>query len=135
METYHIDKDITVIGNQVPTFPNGIGESFEALMHKLPGGMQRGWYGVSYMTPDNRIVYKTMAEEKEKDEAQKFHLETYTIEKGDYMATEIKDWKKNLSCIKDVFEEMMRDKRTDKTKPCIEWYKTEDEMLCLIKAA
>jgi hypothetical protein len=32
-----------------------------------------------------------------------------------------------------VFHEIMRDGRVDKTKPCVEWYKNDDEMMCMIK--
>lgn len=42
-------------------------------------------------------------------------------------------WRNNLNCIKDLFSELLRDASVDKTKPAIEWYKDDDEMLCIIK--
>jgi len=27
----------------------------------------------------------------------------------------------------------MNDERSDKNKPCVEWYKTEEEMLCMMQ--
>jgi hypothetical protein len=27
----------------------------------------------------------------------------------------------------------MKEENLDKTKPCVEWYKNDDEMLCMLK--
>ena len=29
---------------------------------------------------------------------------------------------------------MMHDEHVDKTKPALEWYKSDEEMLCMVKA-
>ena len=47
----------------------------------------------------------------------------------------VRDWRKKTGCIKDVFHEMMQDNRFDGSKPCIEWYKNDEEMLCMLKTA
>jgi hypothetical protein len=135
MEIYQINEDIKVVGKQVTTFPEGIGEMFDSLMKMFPDGRQRNWYGVSYMTADFKIIYKAMAEEKKSDDAKEYNLESYTIEKGDYLSIAITGWQTKLDTIKDVFGELMRDSRTDKSSPCVEWYKTDQELLCLMKIA
>jgi hypothetical protein len=56
------------------------------------------------------------------------------IPNGDYVSETVLNWRENTDCIKDVFHEMMQDERADTTKPCIEWYYNNDEMLCLVKA-
>ena len=66
-------------------------------------------------------------------EAEKYNCERYIIEKGEYLAVAITDWRKKTDCIKDVFHDMMEDDRADKTKEVVEWYKTETEMICLVK--
>jgi len=73
------------------------------------------------------------AEEKYLGEAEKYNCDRYIIEKGEYLAVTIIDWLKKTDCIKDVFQDMMEDDRADNTKPVVEWYKTETEMLCLVK--
>ena len=40
---------------------------------------------------------------------------------------------KKTDSIKDVFGEMMKDSRVDKTKWAVEWYKNDDEMMCMLK--
>jgi len=85
------------------------------------------------MDEAGKIIYKATAEEKYEGEAEKYNCERYGIGKGEYLAVTITDWRKKTDCIKDVFHDMMEDDRSDKTKEVVEWYKTETEMLCLVK--
>ena len=70
---------------------------------------------------------------KQEGEAEKYGYENYTVEKGEYLATTVYDWRKKTGSIKDVFREMMNDKRIDRTKPAIEWYKGDYEMVCMVR--
>lgn len=133
MEIYNLNSDLRVFGKEVNTFPYGISEAFNALMNMIPDGAQRAYYGISFMDETGKIIYKATVEEKYEGEAEKYNCETYNIEKGEYLAVAIEDWRKNLECIKDVFHDMMEDERADKSKEVIEWYKTGTEMLCLVK--
>jgi len=117
----------------VKTFPLAVKEAFTALLDMIPDGFKRSYYGLSYMDYKGKIVYIATAEEKEEGEAQKYHCERYTVEKGKYLAVTLDDWLKKVDCIKDIFHEMMEDDRADKTRPVVEWYKTETEMPCLVK--
>jgi len=134
MQTYHVAEDIAVFGNPVTTFPDGINEAFTALVNKVPDGLNRSYYGISFIA-SGHIVYIAAAEEKERGEAEKYHCEHYTIEKGDYLTVPVKDWRTKTDTIRDVFHELMEDPQADKNKPCVEWYKNDDEMLCMIKKA
>ena len=133
MEKYILTDDLRVFGVQVESFPNGIGEAFDSLIKMLPGGFNRSFYGISYMK-DGAMVYIAAAEEKDKGEAQKYNCERYTVEKGEYLTETLKDWRKKTDCIGDMFHRMMRDSHVDKTKPCVEWYKNDDEMLCMVRS-
>ena len=103
MEKYNLQNDMKVFGVQVKTFPNGIGEAFDALVKMLPGGFDRSYYGISYMSNDGAMVYIAAAIEKEEGEAEKYNCERYTIEKGEYLAITVNDWRSKTDCIKDVF--------------------------------
>jgi len=133
MEEYIFDEEIKVFGTRVKTFPKGISEAFESLI-KVTGdasGM-RNYYGISEFK-DGVMYYYAVAEEKLSGEAKKYNCEELKIDSGKYLAIPMHDWRKNLSCIKDVFSELLQDERVDKTKPAIEWYKDDNEMLCFIK--
>jgi len=132
MEKHTIKNDINVFGGQVTSFPNGIGEAFEPLMKKIPDGFNRSYYGIAKME-GNQIIYIAAAEEKSKGEGKKYQCNDYVIEGGEYLTIAIADWQPKTDSIKDVFGELMKDNRTDKSKPCIEWYKNDKEMFCMMK--
>jgi len=57
METYIIKNNIEAFSFQVKTFPNGIGDAFDKLIAMVPEGLNRSYYGISYMTPDNECLH------------------------------------------------------------------------------
>jgi predicted transcriptional regulator YdeE len=134
MEKTVFENDVHVFGKTVTTFPLGIGDAFDELI-KATGdsATERNYYGLSYVAGDGNILYKAVAQEKYTGEAEKLNYETSTIEQGEYVFEVLKDWKNCTGEIKNIFQQMMNDEHTDKTKPCIEWYKSDDEMLCLMK--
>ena len=131
MEKYNLPNDLEVFGVLVKTFPDGIGEAFDALVKKI-GGFDRPYYGISYLK-DGAMVYLATALEKNKGEAEKYNCERYTIEKGEYLMTTVYEWRRKTGSINEVFREMMKDKRIDNTKPAVEWYKDDNEMACMVK--
>lgn len=133
MEMYKIEQDIKVLCLLVPSFPAGIQEAFESMMNKLPAGPVRRFYGISYIDDKEQIVYKTAAEELKADEAEKYGYEKFTLKKGEYLTITILNWMQKLECIKDAFMTLMEDPRMDKTFPCVEWYKDDNEMMCMVK--
>ena len=132
METCQVNKDIHVFGLQVKTFPKGIGEAFDELVNKIPGGFNRPYYGIAYME-NNQPFYFATAIETYDGEAEGYGYEKFVIEKGTYITELVTGWKEKTACIKDVFAEMMKDNRYNRSTPCIEWYKNEHEMICMLK--
>ena len=57
------------------------------------------------------------------------------MEGGDYLVKTVQNWRQKTKTIKAVFSEMLKDERAHQTKPCIEIYKDDNEMLCLVKLA
>jgi hypothetical protein len=134
MEEISLANPIDLVAKQVKTFPLGIEQAFDNLASTLPNGMSRAYYGISWME-DGKVIYYAAAEQNGKAEHQEFALEPWTIESGKYIAVTVLDWHKKIDSIKDVFHNLMEDTRTDKTKPYVEWYKSDDEMICMMKVA
>jgi predicted transcriptional regulator YdeE len=133
MEIYNLAHDITVFGLQVKAFPSGIGEAFDELIKKTGDCADaRAYYGISEFK-DGKMLYYAVAEEKIKGEAEKYDYEKLKIEEGNYLTSTVFDWRKKTECIKDVFYEIIQDPRVNKTKPAIEWYKSDNEMMCMVK--
>jgi predicted transcriptional regulator YdeE len=133
MEIYNLPNDIKAFGFQVTNFPEGIGEAFETLIKTIPGGFDRPYYGISFMDQNGKMIYNVAAQEKYEGEAEKYNYKGFVIERGEYVTITLRDWRKKTDCIKDLFHEIMGDSRVDKTKPAIEWYKNDDEMMCMVK--
>jgi len=133
MEIYNLQHNVKVFGFRVKSFPAGIGEAFESLIKMVPGGFDRAYYGIGYRSEGGQMSYIAAALEKYEGEAEKYNCERYIIEKGEYLAISVYDWRKKTGCIKDVFHEIIQDTRVDKTKPAVEWYKTDHEMACMVQ--
>jgi len=134
MEKIVLNSDLKVFGVEVKTFPAGIGEAFMELIKKTGDAAgERNYYGVSSMIEEGKMIYKALAEEKFVGEAEKYNYKESIIEKGEYLSETLKNWRSKTDCIKDIFYEMVKDERVDKKKPCVEWYKNDDEMLCMVK--
>jgi predicted transcriptional regulator YdeE len=116
----------------VKTFPAGIGETFEELLQKIPGGFNRSYYGIAWME-NNTPFYFATAVETYDGEAAQYGYQKLPIQKGKYITVTVTGWRNKTTTIKDVFTEMMKDKRYDMSSPCIEWYKNDNEMLCMLK--
>ena len=131
MVTITLNDPLEVVGFPVKTFPMGIAEAFDKLKNIL--GSNRPYYGLSQMSSTGSL-YIAAALKKSVNEKSEFELEEYTIPKGKYAVRMIQDWKKNLSAIPHVFGDLLTD-GIDHAVPCVEWYKNDDEMLCMVKLA
>ena len=134
MEKFNLKNDIKVFALHVTSFPKGIDEAFDELIKKTGDcAGNRNYYGISEFK-NGKMYYYAAAEEKQEGEAEKLNYESYTIKGGEYFTETLKNWRTQTNCIKDIFSEMMQDNRVDKMKPCVEWYKNDEEMLCMVKA-
>jgi hypothetical protein len=131
MEKIKVKQNINTWGWEVKTFPNGIGASFDELLALLPDGIDRTFYGISYLE-GGKMVYNATVEESFPGEAEKYNCKRYTIDKGEYVAVTVKDWRHKTHTIKDVFTEMVNEV-PDLNQPAIEWYKNDDEMVCMVR--
>lgn len=133
MKEFILPADIKVFGFLVTTFPAGIADAFDILIQKTGDcAGARNYYGLSDFK-NGKMVYYALAEEKFHSEAEKYNYEKFTIEKGNYLTMTVSEWQKKTNSIKDIFSEIIQDPRVNKTKPAIEWYKSEDEMMCLVQ--
>lgn len=136
MEIYNLANNIHVFEFEVKSFPLGISEAFNELISKTGDSVgARSYFGIIKTNKEGKTVYYAAAEEKETGEAEKFNYDEDTIEGGEYLIVKINDWRTKTGSIKDVFHEIFQDSRVDKEMPCVEWYKNENEMLCMVRTA
>ena len=134
MEKINLKNDIKVFGTEVKTFPNGVDDAFHELIKTIADDNEdaRSYYGISEYK-NGKMLYYATAEERQAGDAEKFNYKTLVIESGDYVAEKLDDWRTKTDCIKDVFQKIIDNGKADTTKPAIEWYKNDKEMLCMVK--
>ena len=135
MEKYQLKDDINVFGFEVKTFPKGIGDAFDSLVKMVPEGLGRDYYGISFRGSEDKMIYLATAREKEHGEAEKYQCDRYTIQKGVYATETVWDWRKKTNLINQVFERLFNSIQDTTTGPNVEWYKDENEMLCMVRLA
>lgn len=132
METINLRDNISVFGFEVKSFPNGIQEAFDALSRLVPDGIDRNFYGISYVEAGN-IKYHAVMDELNPGEAERFNCRRYTIACGEYSAVRVQEWKKKIHTIQDIFKNMLGDECPVESHPVIEWYLNDNEMVCLAR--
>ena len=133
MERFILQKDIHVFGFRVMSSGEGIGEAFEKLVGMLPEGVDRPYYGISKLTPQG-LIYIATALETFEGEGEKYKCIRYVIEKGTYLTLTLRDWRMKTERIKELMYILAHTSAADHATPCIEWYKDDNEMVCMRKS-
>lgn len=132
MKNFTLQEDIRLLYVTAKKFPDGILDAFKELEGKLPD-CDRPFYGISKPNEKGVIVYKAAALEKEKGEGGNAGLETFVIPNGEYLTETLYDFKQNPTVFGDCFDRLLRTPQLDPASYCIEWYKSEEEVLCMVK--
>ncbi|MBL7789193.1 MAG: hypothetical protein JNL75_05095 [Chitinophagales bacterium] len=134
IEVYRIDTPICVMIEKAQDFGKGIGEAFVRLAEKLENkGQKRDCYGV-VLKEDSDMCYYAAFTEIYEGEAREKSFPSFMIPSGNYHMIRVEEWNKNILHIGPTFDQILKSGKVDTTSPCIEFYKTEQELLCMVKA-
>ena len=134
MEVHIMDSPVLVIIEKAEDFGKGIGEAFVRLAEKLENkGQKRNCYGI-VLKEDNGMNYYAAYTELYDGEAIEKSLPTFTIASGNYYTIRIEEWNKNILHIGPTFDQILKSGKVYTSTPCIEFYKTEQELICMVKA-
>lgn len=133
IEAYGIEEDITLIVEKAEDFGKGIGDAFVRLAEKLENkGEVRDCYGL-VLKEETTMTYYAAFTELFIGEATEKKLPTQVIDHGTYLSILINEWSQNLMHIGPTFDQLLRSELADTAMPCIEFYRTEKELLCIVK--
>lgn len=128
------EASLTLIVEKADDFGKGIAESFVRLADKLnTPGQRRECYGIITKENGNLEYYAAFTELYEK-EAEDKKLPKRILESGKYVSIVIHEWNKNLLHIGPTFDQILKSGLADANKPCIEFYKSEQELVCMVQA-
>lgn len=114
-----------------PNGPAGSGEAFNKLESKLSNIKGRKFYATFYYATGQ---YRACVELEEDDNPQQLGFETWAIPGGKYAQEKLKDWTEHADEIPDVFGKlsMENEGHIDSSRPSIEFYKSQKELILLL---
>ncbi|MEO6488508.1 MAG: hypothetical protein ABIO04_01100 [Ferruginibacter sp.] len=132
METYILEQDVKLFCVPASCFPSGIKKAFEELKNVHPSIEDRDLFGISYGSGKG-IIYKAAAQEAYEGEGEKYGYESLILKKGEYLTQTITEWYKDENRIGKVFSKLLSTPMLDPNGFCIEWYKSTNEVLCMVR--
>ena len=132
METTYVElQEIPVLRVRADMKTKGPPAAFNLLESKLPTIKGRKFYGTFQPRPDGEEYYACVVR-IDSDDPEKMQLETGVIAGGWHARRRFPDWEKNLSELPATFEEMARTHDADPTRPSLEFYRSQIELLLFL---
>ena len=132
METYTIDKDITVVCVTAQSFPDKVMAAHNEL-HKIVADDKRKFFGISRPDKTGRIIYKAAAEVFTETEAKAAGLEVFTIKRGKYVSLFVPRFCDDPQSVGRDFQQLLKYPEIDhESGYCLEIYETEVDVRCLV---
>jgi predicted transcriptional regulator YdeE len=132
MKTLNIPEDIPIVCITASSFPDGVMEAHRKLHALISHDKERRYYSVSYMGPENKILYMAGAEIVEEKDHALPGTEKFTIPKGDYISEPIHNYMQNLPAIGQTFEQMLKRADIDPNGYCLEHYLDDKTVVCMV---
>lgn len=126
-------KAIDVITVKADSFPDGLNDAFNKLEGKLSSLKGRKFYGITLSKPEG-IEYRACMVPLDDKENTALKLEPYTIPGGKYCRTVMNDWENKTGEIKNVFNKLAESIEIDNSRPQIEFYKSQKELILFLPA-
>ena len=133
METFSIDKDITVFYISADSYPQGIAEAHRRLHELVPFSPERNYFGLSRPENGGTVVYRAAVEELYAGEAQRFNCDTLVLEKGNYSCITVNDYESDLPAIGQAFGKLLALPDLDAQGYCVEWYFSKNDVRCMVR--
>ncbi|HXC04586.1 MAG TPA: transcriptional regulator [Bacteroidia bacterium] len=133
METFLLDKDITVFYIQALSFPDGVMGAHQQLHAAIPRTANRRYFGLSRPEGKQGITYKAAAEELLKGEGARLGFETLLLPKGTYKGMELKNFRTDVSAIGKTFAQLTSLPDIDPNAYCVELYLGENDVRCMVR--
>jgi len=122
--------DVRVMFVVSPSGPQGAGEAFDRLEARLPSLKGRKFYG-TLLNGEYRACVALEAQ----DAPAAMGLETWTIPGGVYARRKLERWSERLPEIGRIFGELAAEYPRDPTRPNIEFYRSQKELLLFMAVA
>lgn len=134
MESFELIYPIQVVFLIAPHFPTDVPVTYEKLHSILPQHTIRRYFGISHPDPSGNIIYKAAAEILQNDHIIHPDLQTFTIEKGQFVSENIVNHFADSNSIGAAFQRLLKHPKLDPNGYCLEVYKnyTDVDVQCMV---
>jgi hypothetical protein len=115
-----------VAGRKGASFAEQAPAAFVKLEAKLPCLKGKKFYGAI-----SGNEYRACVAIDHNSDASPLPCPTWTIPGGRYVRRKIRNWEENLHLIGQIFEELSERPDFDSSRPCIEYYRSQKELLLM----
>lgn len=106
----------------------GSKQAFDKLESKLQTLKGRRFYGLVFDTPPND-EYWACVELMAEDKPEEWGFLRGVVPAGKYLQERVDDWNEDVSRVGKTFQKLASENETDKSRPCVEYYRSMKEML------
>lgn len=107
MKTYSFPEELRLCCVTADSFPQGVAMAFQRLHSSVPDPEGRRLFGLSWPDGKGGMLYKAAAEERYPGEAEKVGAEPYTLQKGEYVGVEVRNFMDDIPSIGKAFKELV----------------------------
>jgi hypothetical protein len=122
-------EPIRVLSVEADGGTKGASQAFEKLESKLQALRGRRFYGTYNPLTDE---YRACVEVVEGEDAKALGLDAWTIPGGKFARQMVPDWKSKLRELPKIFDELGRGRKVDRSRPSIEYYRSESELIIFL---
>jgi uncharacterized membrane protein len=106
---------------------SGVGDAWSTLESKLPSLKGRKFYGTFHNN-----TYRACVAIIDEKEAETLGLPTATIPEGKYARQKVADYRSRVEVIAETFEALAKECCADRSRPEVEFYKSQSEIILLL---
>jgi predicted transcriptional regulator YdeE len=124
--------NINTISVKAVSFPEGINEAFQKIESSLDSLKGRKFYGALCFNSESQTMeYRACLVPADENEVSKLGFEKYIIPGGKYAAAKLNDWESHTNEIGKTFSEISSNYETDSSRPQIEYYRSQKELILM----
>lgn len=129
-----VEKDIIVMIEKSSDFGQDIAQTYVRLAEKIEHkeGEKRDCYGIVKKDLSGMVYYGGFTQISPTEAIDK-NIESTIIPAGNYVSILIENWNQKILEIGPTFDQILKSGLVDTMSPCIEFYQTEKDLICMVK--
>lgn len=131
---FNLESDVQLIYEIATDFGQDIAQTYVRLAEKIGhSGEKRDCYGIIEKS-ENGMEYKGAFTMINPNEGKEKNIPIFIIPAGKYYSILIENWNQKILEIGSTFDQILKSGKVDTLSPCIEYYQTNKNLICMVKS-